>query len=551
MGIGEFARLSRLSPHALRRYDEMGLLRPRRVDQASGYRWYGSEQLEQARLVAELRQIGMPLAQIKAVLPTPAPVAAIQVARWWSAAETDHAARRDLASFLIDRLNGKRSVMYDVSVRSVPARSVLSLLRHLRAEEFAPAAQDFFGRFGDVPRLDGIDGASFVVYHGEVSEDSDGPVEWCRPVPADHAAELAARFPDLVLRSEAAHEEAFVRLARNPARTPAAQSLLVLETLFTWALEQHRRPSGSVRQVFSSPRTASGLECDFAVPIAPHQPDTSVSSGLAPADGADLYFESRGEGPPLLLITGGGGDCAFYSPIADILASSYTVLSYDRRGNSRSRLHGAPVPITLAEQSADAVAVLRACGFSSAAVFGNSGGATVALDLAARYPSAASVVIAHEPPLPRVLPDPTPVFAVYDEISQVLSRDGWRAAFALLQDQISHLPPDDLPLLLDPATVLPEGPGLDLMMRLNRNWEYLLRYEMRSFIDYVPAAEPVKAGGVRVVLAAGADTQDPHSRDICLALADQLGAEFAEVPGGHNAPMEAPAAFAARLRELL
>jgi pimeloyl-ACP methyl ester carboxylesterase len=89
----------------------------------------------------------------------------------------------------------------------------------------------------------------------------------------------------------------------------------------------------------------------------------------------DLYYGRRGGGAPLLLITGGGGDCGYYAAAADILAGDYTVLTYDRRGNSRSRLAGDPAPITMGQQSADAVAVLRACGFSSAVVFGNSGGA--------------------------------------------------------------------------------------------------------------------------------------------------------------------------------
>ena len=73
MGIGEFARLSRLSPKALRLYDELGLLPPARVDLDSGYRWYACGQLDQARLVASLRQIGVPLAQIKVVLGLDAP----------------------------------------------------------------------------------------------------------------------------------------------------------------------------------------------------------------------------------------------------------------------------------------------------------------------------------------------------------------------------------------------------------------------------------------------------------------------------------------------
>jgi PPM family protein phosphatase len=51
--IGEFARASRLSPKALRLYDELGLLRPARVDEYTGYRYYSRDQLEQARLASE------------------------------------------------------------------------------------------------------------------------------------------------------------------------------------------------------------------------------------------------------------------------------------------------------------------------------------------------------------------------------------------------------------------------------------------------------------------------------------------------------------------
>ncbi|MGI8446018.1 MAG: MerR family DNA-binding transcriptional regulator [Streptosporangiaceae bacterium] len=50
--IGEFARASRLSPKALRLYDELGLLTPARVDPVSGYRLYEPGQLERSRLAA-------------------------------------------------------------------------------------------------------------------------------------------------------------------------------------------------------------------------------------------------------------------------------------------------------------------------------------------------------------------------------------------------------------------------------------------------------------------------------------------------------------------
>jgi protein phosphatase len=109
--IGTFARASRLSPKALRLYDELGLLRPARVDPVSGYRLYEPAQLERARLVAWLRRLGMPLARIKAVCDLPPASAAAAVAEYWSHVEAETAARRDLAEFLVDHLSRKDSEM--------------------------------------------------------------------------------------------------------------------------------------------------------------------------------------------------------------------------------------------------------------------------------------------------------------------------------------------------------------------------------------------------------------------------------------------------------
>ncbi|WP_405623357.1 MerR family transcriptional regulator [Streptomyces sp. NBC_00076] len=66
--IGEMARDSGLSVSALRFYDGAGVLVPAWVDPVTGYRWYGPEQLEEARLLARLRRAGMPLADIRLVL---------------------------------------------------------------------------------------------------------------------------------------------------------------------------------------------------------------------------------------------------------------------------------------------------------------------------------------------------------------------------------------------------------------------------------------------------------------------------------------------------
>jgi protein phosphatase len=111
MTSGAFARASGLSRKALRLYDELGLLRPARVDQDSGYRFYDPAQLEQARLVAWLRRLGMPLATIRAVSMLPPARAAAELGAYWERVEAETSARRELAVFLIGYLSGKDTTM--------------------------------------------------------------------------------------------------------------------------------------------------------------------------------------------------------------------------------------------------------------------------------------------------------------------------------------------------------------------------------------------------------------------------------------------------------
>ncbi|MEU2026535.1 MerR family transcriptional regulator [Streptomyces sp. NPDC016469] len=103
--IGAFARLSRLSAKALRRYDELGLLPPALVDPVNGYRYYDPAQVRAARLVAWLRRIGMPLARIREVIALDSGAAAAAIRAYWARVEAETAARRDLAAFLIDQLS--------------------------------------------------------------------------------------------------------------------------------------------------------------------------------------------------------------------------------------------------------------------------------------------------------------------------------------------------------------------------------------------------------------------------------------------------------------
>lgn len=111
MTIGDFARLSGLTPKALRLYDDLGLLVPADVDEHSGYRRYAADQLEAARLVATLRLAGMPLARIKQVLELSPAAAAQEIEAYWRQVEADTSTRRGLVTALVHHLRSEEHLM--------------------------------------------------------------------------------------------------------------------------------------------------------------------------------------------------------------------------------------------------------------------------------------------------------------------------------------------------------------------------------------------------------------------------------------------------------
>jgi DNA-binding transcriptional MerR regulator len=279
IGIGEFARRARLSVTALRLYDERGVLEPARVDKDSGYRYYDVAQLERARLVAMLRQLDMPLAYVKELLTCDPAEAAQRIAAHWREAEAAHGARRDLASYLVNRLSGKRPlIMYEVATREIPERSLLCLKRNVDEQAAWALGKEFVAilRERPLPRLAGREGAMFSIFWGEVSADSDGPIEWCKPFSSADADAIAAQYPELSLRTEPAHQEAFITL---PAGNPVVQWQLASEALHAWADEHAIRPAGldlkpedlgvRITYLAREPVTqASVPDCDLAVPFA-------------------------------------------------------------------------------------------------------------------------------------------------------------------------------------------------------------------------------------------------------------------------------------------
>jgi DNA-binding transcriptional MerR regulator len=279
ISIGEFARRSRLSLKALRLYDKRGVLVPARVDRASGYRYYDTAQLDDARLVVMLRELQLPLKAVRELLAGDPADAATRIAEHWRDVEAAHDARRELADYLVNRLRGKRSVMYEVATREMPDRSLLCLKRNVAVQEQFAFGKEFIAilRERPLPKIEGREGAAFCIYWSHPNADGDGLIEWCAPVPPPEAQALAERYPELTLRTEPAHLEMFVAL---PAGYGAVQWGVACESLDAWGQEQALEHEGDrlaltpedlgLRTTYlaTGPVTNRVSDIDLAIPFA-------------------------------------------------------------------------------------------------------------------------------------------------------------------------------------------------------------------------------------------------------------------------------------------
>ncbi|MCP2166844.1 alpha/beta fold hydrolase [Goodfellowiella coeruleoviolacea] len=261
--------------------------------------------------------------------------------------------------------------------------------------------------------------------------------------------------------------------------------------------------------------------------------------------GAHLHHEVRGTGPVLLLIPGGSGDGGQFSAVADALADRFTVVTYDRRGYSRSPLHG-PVhdDQRLAEDREDVHRLLTHLTHQPAHVFGSSSGAVVALDFLARHPTQIATAVVHEPPVVTLLPDVTDLLNLLDEVHHTYRRSGVDQALRQFTGAIGL----DVPSV-DEARL--PAPLAEVRQRVRGNLPFWLEHELRQYPRAVPDVDALHAWRNRLVLAVGQDSREQFPHRATTALADRLGVPSVAFPGGHLGFATRAPEFAERLATVL
>jgi len=175
VNIGDFARMTFLSVKALRHYHEVGLLPPAEVDPDSGYRRYRLEQVPTAQVIRRLRELGMSLDEVRAVIEAPdVGMRNAAISAHLRRMEDELEETRETVKSLRLLLDETAPVPMEVSYRIDEPSFALAIRGEIAHDDMFPWLDEAFAELhAVVARRTAVDGALFS---GELMEDEFGEI---------------------------------------------------------------------------------------------------------------------------------------------------------------------------------------------------------------------------------------------------------------------------------------------------------------------------------------------------------------------------------------
>jgi pimeloyl-ACP methyl ester carboxylesterase len=276
--------------------------------------------------------------------------------------------------------------------------------------------------------------------------------------------------------------------------------------------------------------------------------------------GAEIVYDVHGPLPtadgraPLVMI-GQPMTASGFGTLASLFPER-TVVTYDPRGLGRSARNDGRTENDPTVQAEDVHAVIETLGAGAGEMFASSGGAVTALALVAAHPNDLSTLVAHEPPLIRVLPDAEAAErarAGFRDAYEAGGRGYGMAAFIAMTSWRGEFTEEYFAQpAADPAMF-----GMSTEDDGARD-DPLLSDRSRAITSYRPDVDAIASAPTRVVIAVGEESEGTFTGRAAVATAELLGRRAAVFPSHHGGFLGGefgyagrPEAFAATLREVL
>ncbi|MGW1341206.1 MerR family transcriptional regulator [Kribbella sp. NPDC002412] len=195
--VGEFSRLTHLSVKTLHHYHEIGLLAPASVDSSSGYRRYDTAQVDTALLIRRLRELRMPLPEVRQLVETSNDSDREETLRGHlGRMEQELAHTREVVTSLREMLTPGQPAL-DVEYRFIPAFRAYGVRDQVERELIGPWCERTFRRLGEVGIARGIFATSGATYSDEFFTEDTGEVVAFLPVAPDQEPADGVELVDL------------------------------------------------------------------------------------------------------------------------------------------------------------------------------------------------------------------------------------------------------------------------------------------------------------------------------------------------------------------
>lgn len=249
-----------------------------------------------------------------------------------------------------------------------------------------------------------------------------------------------------------------------------------------------------------------------------------------------IYCNIQGCGKTVILIHGAGCDSDFFEDTSTLLSKYFKVITYDRRGYSRS--NGVIETDFFNDSIEDLFSIIKLLTPNQKVILvGCSAGALIAMKFSERYPELTSMVIAHEPPFLNLLPSGHSAIEILNQVDEFIEiKKFGRAANRFL-------------LLMEEGEDNKKIKSEETMIREEKNMKYFMQYEFKSTFDKELSFK--FDDKLNLIIGAG----DAHRENYHFIYAKEYTKEndisFVHFPGKHNCAYDLPFEFASTIHGII